>query len=205
MLSTSTNAGGGLASHLALCVVPPGLPLCSEPLSCTRCCSWWVLSKGAPEVVQGLLATVPPHYQKCYKVRQEGSRWGLTHSCGLVPSYVCGSPLVGGTCTGCSGPDSATPSLGPTLPPCSPMQHYASEGARVLALAYKQLPGEMTPSELRHLPRDHAESGLLFAGFAVFRSPLKDDSEPALRMLRESQHQLIMITGAVPHKGSAAG
>lgn len=107
------------------------------------CHSWWVLSKGAPEVVQGLLATVPPHYQKCYK-------------------------------------------------------HYASEGARVLALAYKQLPGEMTPSELRHLPRDHAESGLLFAGFAVFRSPLKDDSEPALRMLRESQHQLIMITGDAP-------
>lgn len=35
----------------------------------------------------------------------------------------------------------------------------------------------------------------LIAGFAVFRSPLKDDSEPALRMLRESQHQLIMITG----------
>lgn len=32
--------------------------------------SWWVLSKGAPEVVQGLLATVPPHYERCYKVRQ---------------------------------------------------------------------------------------------------------------------------------------
>ena len=29
----------------------------------------------------------------------------------------------------------------------------------------------------------------------MFRSPLKEDSEPALRMLRESQHQLIMITG----------
>jgi len=32
----------------------------------------------------------------------------------------------------------------------------------------------------------------------VFRSPLKEDSEPALRMLRESQHQLIMITGDAP-------
>lgn len=105
--------------------------------------SWWVLSKGAPEVVQGMLAKVPPHYQQCYK-------------------------------------------------------RYASEGARVLAMAYKQLPSEMTPSELRHLPRDHAESELVFAGFAVFRSPLKDDSEPALRMLRESQHQLIMITGDAP-------
>jgi cation-transporting ATPase 13A1 len=78
---------------------------------------------------------------------------------------------------------------------CSHLQRFASEGARVLALAYKQLPGELTPSELRHLPRDEAESGLRFAGFAVFRSPLKEDSEPALRMLRESRHQLIMITG----------
>lgn len=105
--------------------------------------AWWVLSKGAPEVVQGLLASVPPHYERCYK-------------------------------------------------------RYASEGARVLALAYKQLPAEMTPSELRHLPRDSAESGLQFAGFAVFRSPLKEDSEPALRMLRESRHQLVMITGDAP-------
>jgi hypothetical protein len=35
-------------------------------------------------------------------------------------------------------------------------------------------------------------------GFAIFRSPLKEDSEPALRALRESQHQLIMITGDAP-------
>lgn len=34
----------------------------------------------------------------------------------------------------------------------------------MLALAYKQLPAEMTPSELRHLPRDRAESELQFAG-----------------------------------------
>ena len=72
----------------------------------------------------------------------------------------------------------------------------------MLAIACKQLPGEMTPSELRHLPRDAAESGLTFMGFAIFRSPLKPDSEPALRMLRESRHQLIMITGAA---GGAPG
>ncbi|KAL4527712.1 hypothetical protein Ndes2437A_g02854 [Nannochloris sp. 'desiccata'] len=75
---------------------------------------------------------------------------------------------------------------------------YASEGARVLALAYKKLPDEMTPSALRHTPRDEAESNLVFAGFAIFRSPLKPDSEPSLRMLRASQHQLIMITGDAP-------
>ena len=75
---------------------------------------------------------------------------------------------------------------------------YASEGARVLALAYKRLPDDLTLSALRHTPRDSAESELKFAGFAIFRSPLKPDSEPSLRMLRASQHQLIMITGDAP-------
>lgn len=74
-----------------------------------------MLSKGAPEVVRGLLAEAPPHYEGCYK-------------------------------------------------------RYAAEGARVLALAYKELPAGMTPSELRHLPRDEAESGLQFAGGSCLTS-----------------------------------
>lgn len=75
---------------------------------------------------------------------------------------------------------------------------YAAEGARVLALAVKKLPQDFTPSTMRHTPRDEMESGLDFVGFAVFRSPIKPDSEPALRMLRASRHQLIMITGDAP-------
>lgn len=63
------------------------------------------------------------------------------------------------------------------------MQHYASEGARVLALAYKQLDNLMTPSELRHLPRDSAESQLTFAGAAdvqiVLCVVLGEEPQPA--------------------------
>lgn len=105
--------------------------------------SWWVLMKGAPEVVVTHLAAAPPHYERCYK-------------------------------------------------------QHAAAGARVLAMAYRELPKDTTSMSLRHLPRDDAEAGLHFAGFAVLRSPLKPDSEPALRMLRASQHQLIMITGDAP-------
>jgi cation-transporting ATPase 13A1 len=104
---------------------------------------YYVLAKGAPEVIAAHLGSVPSRYERQYK-------------------------------------------------------RYASEGARVLALAYKKLPDDMTPSALRHTPRDEAESNLIFAGFAIFRSPLKPDSEPSLRMLRASQHQLIMITGDAP-------
>lgn len=75
---------------------------------------------------------------------------------------------------------------------------FASEGARVLALAAKNLPTDTTPSSLRHTTRDEIESELSFVGFAIFRAPIRSDSEPSLQMLRDSQHQLIMITGDAP-------
>ena len=40
------------------------------------------------------------------------------------------------------------------------------------------------------MARADAESGLTFAGFAIFQCPLKPESEPALRMLRDSNHQV---------------
>lgn len=69
---------------------------------------------------------------------------------------------------------------------------------RVIALATKQLPSELTAAQLRDLTREEAESDLQFAGFAVLQCPLKPESEPALRMLKEASHQLVMITGDAP-------
>lgn len=42
------------------------------------------------------------------------------------------------------------------------------------------------------------ETGLSFVALATFETPLKEGSEPALRMLKESSHQLVMITGDAP-------
>ncbi|KAG8376204.1 hypothetical protein BUALT_Bualt09G0038800 [Buddleja alternifolia] len=71
---------------------------------------------------------------------------------------------------------------------------YTRQGSRVLALAYKSLP-EMTVSEARSLERDTVESGLTFAGFAVFNCPIRDDSAAVLSELKGSSHDLVMITG----------
>lgn len=43
-----------------------------------------------------------------------------------------------------------------------------------------------------------AESNLQFLGCAVFNTPLKPGSVPALKMLASSSHQLVMITGDAP-------
>ena len=60
----------------------------------------------------------------------------------------------------------------------------------MIALAYKQLPAEPLAADLRNMARSEAESGFTFAGFAIFQCPLKPESEPALRMLQESNHQV---------------
>lgn len=71
---------------------------------------------------------------------------------------------------------------------------YTRQGSRVLALAFKSLP-DMTVSEARSLDRDVVESGLTFAGFAVFNCPIRADSATVLSELKGSSHDLVMITG----------
>ncbi|KAF5751762.1 putative cation-transporting ATPase [Tripterygium wilfordii] len=71
---------------------------------------------------------------------------------------------------------------------------YTRQGSRVLALAFKSLP-DMMVSEARSLDRDMVESGLTFAGFAVFNCPIRADSASILSELKNSSHDLVMITG----------
>ncbi|GER34911.1 cation-transporting atpase 13a1, partial [Striga asiatica] len=76
----------------------------------------------------------------------------------------------------------------------STYKKYTRQGSRVLALAYKSLP-DMTVSEARSMERDTVESGLIFAGFAVFNCPIRGDSAAVLSELKGSSHDLVMITG----------
>ena len=50
-------------------------------------------------------------------------------------------------------------------------RRFAREGARVIALAWRALPAPAAVSKLRGMPREEAEAGLTFAGFAVFHCP----------------------------------
>ncbi|MBA0783340.1 hypothetical protein Gotri_001070 [Gossypium trilobum] len=50
-------------------------------------------------------------------------------------------------------------------------------------------------SEARSMERDTVECGLTFAGFAVFNCPIRADSSTVLSELKNSSHDLVMITG----------
>lgn len=79
-------------------------------------------------------------------------------------------------------------------------KYFTRRGSRVLALGYKYLSreGEMSMGKINALKREGVESGLVFAGFLVLQCPLKDDAKSTVRMLNESSHRVVMITGDNP-------
>lgn len=79
-------------------------------------------------------------------------------------------------------------------------KHYTRAGKRVLALATRDV--KMNRDEILHVDRDVAESQLHFAGFLVFSCPIKPDARETIKMLNESSHRCVMITGDNPLTGA---
>lgn len=79
-------------------------------------------------------------------------------------------------------------------------KYFTRNGARVLALAYKFLStdADLGQGRINNYTREEIESDLHFAGFLVLQCPLKDDAIKAVRMLNESSHRVVMITGDNP-------
>ncbi|KAJ3489244.1 hypothetical protein NLJ89_g11549 [Agrocybe chaxingu] len=74
---------------------------------------------------------------------------------------------------------------------------YTRQGSRVLALGWKELE-TMGGEKVNKLHRGQVESALVFAGFLVFHCPLKPDAVESLKMLADSSHRCVMITGDNP-------
>ncbi|EPY53277.1 P-type ATPase [Schizosaccharomyces cryophilus OY26] len=77
-------------------------------------------------------------------------------------------------------------------------KEYGRKGSRVLALASKYFKNFVSENKVTDLTREEIESGLEFAGFLVFNSPLKEDAKATIQMLNNSSHRCMMITGDNP-------
>lgn len=71
---------------------------------------------------------------------------------------------------------------------------HVKEGSRVLALAYKPIQ-KMSQLEFNAFTREQAECDLIFSGFIVAECPLKPDTKSVIQELKDSSHQVKMITG----------
>lgn len=79
-------------------------------------------------------------------------------------------------------------------------KYFTRNGGRVLALGYRYLSvdAELGQKKINDLKREEVEADLTFAGFLVLQCPLKEDAMEAVRMLNESSHRCVMITGDNP-------
>ncbi|KAF8721568.1 Endoplasmic reticulum ca-transporting p-type atpase, partial [Rhizoctonia solani] len=74
---------------------------------------------------------------------------------------------------------------------------FTRRGSRVLALAMKEV-APIGLDKVAQLKRDEIEKELTFVGFLIFHCPLKPDAVATLKMLADSSHRCIMITGDNP-------
>jgi cation-transporting ATPase 13A1 len=95
-------------------------------------------------------------------------------------------------------PEAMKPLFTPSsLPPSydSSYQSLAIEGTRVLALGYKEEEGGRVDEGGGEGGREGVESGLVFAGFAAFRTVLRADSKEVIEQLIKADMSLCVLSG----------
>ena len=73
--------------------------------------------------------------------------------------------------------------------------YHMSRGKRVLSLCYKEFIIDSKTKASNNIDRNIIESKLIFLGFLIFDSNLKADSKSVIKELKDSNHQVVMITG----------
>ncbi|KAL2103581.1 hypothetical protein ACEWY4_000449 [Coilia grayii] len=75
---------------------------------------------------------------------------------------------------------------------CTTLRNFASEGFRVLALAYKPL-DERT--DLNSISRDEVEKEMRFLGLLIMKNLVKPESPEVISILRQARLRTVMATG----------
>ena len=126
-----------------------------------------------------------------------------------TPGFASALPITPGAAfIVCKGAPEALEDLLKSVPEGYTEAHtaLAAGGMRVLAMAAKPLPrtaGRSAAHATTSLDRADAESGLVFCGFLVAASPLKTDSERAVKELRAADVRVLIITGDAPLTAAA--
>lgn len=75
------------------------------------------------------------------------------------------------------------------------LNHFAQQGYRIIAMAYKSLDRKLTYPKVQRISRDKVECDLEFLGFVILENRLKPDSEKVIKILNDAGIRTIMVTG----------
>ncbi|XP_062821708.1 polyamine-transporting ATPase 13A2 isoform X2 [Anolis carolinensis] len=105
---------------------------------------------------------------------------------GPTEAYMKGAPeTVASLCL----PESVPADFSQTL------HLFASDGFRVLGLAYKPMVAIQTFEEAQEVARESVESGMTFLGLLVMKNVLKPETPPVIHLLRSAEIRTVMVTG----------
>lgn len=75
------------------------------------------------------------------------------------------------------------------------LNEYASNGFRVIGLAYKKLDRKMKWLDAQRVKREQLECDMTFLGLLIMQNSLKPQSAPIIRDLHNANMRMVMITG----------
>ncbi|OWF45588.1 probable cation-transporting ATPase 13A3 [Mizuhopecten yessoensis] len=75
------------------------------------------------------------------------------------------------------------------------LTQYTQRGLRVLALAWRPLPGKLKYTKIQRIQREQVEKDLRFLGLMVMENRLKPSSASVIHQLKDANIRPIMVTG----------
>ena len=73
------------------------------------------------------------------------------------------------------------------------LERFTVQGFRVIALAYRHLPKEMTWLKVQKIKRELVETDLVFLGFLVMQNTLKPETAPVIQELHQADIKTVMV------------
>ena len=75
------------------------------------------------------------------------------------------------------------------------LKHYATQGFRVIGLAQKILPPNISWHKVQRLKRNQVEKDLTFIGLLIMQNTLKPETTPVIQELKNANIRVVMVTG----------
>ncbi|XP_077998098.1 polyamine-transporting ATPase 13A3-like isoform X2 [Glandiceps talaboti] len=109
-----------------------------------------------------------------------------TNGAGNMQIFVKGAPeKVASLCDNATVPDDFYDVL----------HEYTHQGLRVLAIAFRNLPGDISYNDIKKITRDEVENNLTFLGLLIMQNTIKSETIPAIKKLKKAKIRTVMVTG----------